>query len=116
MSIPDDSTQQEIRTLLNRADDLWNTRATQEQIDVLDAGEQCLELLRLYRRSHERMYKQLEHYKRLATQRGERMQIMYDYISTPRIDDGRKSEWDFLMMDHPEAGAWFDKDGVPVDA
>ena len=83
---------------------------TQTEMDVLDAGEQCLERLRLHLKSHERMYAQLEHYKKLATQRGARMQILHEAIIEAYSNEPEGPLHDVISR----ASEWFDADGVPV--
>lgn len=47
-----------------------------------------------------------DYFRRLATQRGARMQIMREMF--------REVDWHHACMERPEMREWFDKDGVPT--
>lgn len=83
---------------------------TQTEKDVLDAGEQCLERLRLYRKSHQRIYKQLEHYKKLAANREAQMRVLHEAIIEAYSDEPEGPLHEVISR----ASKWFDADGVPV--
>ena len=49
---------------------------------------------------------EIEHLRQQVTQRGARMQVMWDWMAeTFRLDE--------FYKDNPEATDWFDADGVP---
>ena len=50
--------------------------------------------------------KRIEELEKESTQRGARMQIMREYMTS--------GEWKLFLDAHPEAADWFDDDGVPV--
>lgn len=52
----------------------------------------------------------IEQLEQLATQRGERMQIMREWIGSA----GDGDHWDDFLVAYPKAADWFDADGVPV--
>ena len=56
---------------------------------------------------------ELNKYKKIAMQRGARMQIMREWMMYP---DQPSDGWDWFVAANPSASRWFDKDGVPVDA
>lgn len=53
--------------------------------------------------------------RKCCTQRSARMQIMRDWMDSNR-GIGPPTEWWYFCEERPEAGSWFDADGVPVDA
>ena len=54
----------------------------------------------------------VEELKKLATQRGARMQIMRDYMASALDVDGNVVWWR-LLRERPEVRGWFDEEGVP---
>lgn len=50
---------------------------------------------------------ELQKLRRLASERGARLQILRELISP--------ADWQVLIQTWPEADGWFDDDGVPVD-
>jgi hypothetical protein len=60
---------------------------------------------------------ELDKYKKLATQRGARMQIMLEWMAKqPTSGLGPANVMTKFIDDRPEAFEWFDHHGVPVDA
>lgn len=58
---------------------------------------------------------ELRRLRKLASQRGARMQIIRDWMLLPR-GIGPPTEWEYFVEERPDAKAWFDDEGVPVDA
>jgi hypothetical protein len=55
---------------------------------------------------------ELSDLKEKALQRRVRIQIMYEWLSSPETGAG-SAEWEWFCNRHPEAFDWFDNDGVP---